>query len=148
MKIQPIFFALFALVLTSCNAQTTAFTVSNTVKGNTGHRGIIPQGEENKPIEGKDYYAFELTMTQNCTLEMVGLTVKKDGGQVNLTPKFDDGQVKKKVKKGDVIYVNVQKEKDVTVAKPSIAGEGSLQVKVNGKLKRVPIESFKLIMPM
>ncbi len=147
MKNQPIFFVLFALFLTSCAAQTTAITVSNTVKGNTGHRGIIPQDENYKPVEGKDYYNCTLTMNQNCTLEIVSLTVKADGGQVVLSPKFDDGKTIKKVKKGDVVYLNVEKDKNMTVAKPSISGEGSLSVKVNKKLKNIPIATFKMIMP-
>ena len=111
MKIQPILFALCALILTSCNAQTTAFTVSNTVKGNTGHRGIMPQEEETlnpnegkspkiKPIEGKDYYGCNLEMSQDCTLELVGLVVNKEGTLFNLSPKFEDGQKKKRSKKG------------------------------------------------
>lgn len=150
MKIQPIFFALCALFITSCNAQTTVISISNTQKGNTGHRGIIPIEEVNKPIapEAKDYYNCTLTINQNCTLEIVHLTVKGDGGQVNLSPKFDDGQTKKKVKKGDTLYLHVEKDKDLAVAKPSIEGEGVLLVKVNGKLKRIPIKEFTMILPM
>jgi hypothetical protein len=144
---KPIFFALCALFLTSCNAQTTAISMSNTVKGNTGHRGIVPHEDRDKPNEGKDYYNCTLTMNQNCLLEIVSLTVKTDGGQVNLSPKFDDGQTKKKVKKGDVLYLNVEKDKGLTVAKPSIEGEGSLSVKVNGKPKRMPIKTFTMVLP-
>lgn len=148
MKLKPLFFALCALFLTSCTAQTTAISLSNTVKGNTGHRGIIPHEERNKPLEGKDYYNCTLTMNQNCTLEIVRLTVKVEGGQVNLLPKFDDGQKKKPVKKGDIIYLNVQKENDSAVSKLSMEEEGILFVKVNGRLKRIPIKAFKMILPM
>jgi hypothetical protein len=150
MKFQQLLFVLFALFFTSCNAQTTAITLSNTIKGNTGHRGIIPQidGVEAKPIEGKDYFSCTLTMNQDCTLDIVSLTVKVDGGQVNLSPKLDDGKTKRKVKKGDTIYLNVEKDKGLTVAKPSIEGDGSLVVKINGKTKKIPIKEFKMVFPM
>ena len=148
MKIQPILFILSALFLTSCNAQTTAITISNTVKGNTGHRGMIPQDEAYKPIEGKDYYNVTLTILSDCTLEITDLTVKTDGGQVILKPKFEDGSLKKKFKKGETVFLHVEKEKEMTVAKPSISGEGSLGIKVNGKLKRMPIKEFTMIFPM
>lgn len=143
------FFALCALILTSCNAQTTAISISNTVKGNTGHRGIIPKDEDYKPIEGKDYYNCTLTMNQNCTLEIVRLTVKVADGQAHhLSPKFDDGQTKKKVKKGDVLYLNVEKDKELSVVKEAIEGEGMLLIKVNGRTKRIPIKAFRMVMPM
>ena len=148
MKIQPILFILSALFLTSCNAQTTAITISNTVKGNTGHRGIIPQDDAFKPIEGKDYYNVTLTIMSDCTLEINDLTVKTDGGQVKLMPKFEDGSLKKRFKKGETVFLHVEKEKDMTVAKPNISGEGSLSIKVNGKLKRYHIEAFTMIYPM
>lgn len=148
MKIQPILFFVCALFLTSCNAQTTAITISNTVKGNTGHRGMIPQDEAYKPIEGKDYYNVTLTILSDCTLEITDLTVKTDGGQVILKPKFEDGSLKKKFKKGETVFLHVEKEKEMTVAKPSISGEGSLGIKVNGKLKRMPIKEFTMIFPM
>lgn len=142
-------FALCALILTSCNAQTTAISISNTVKGNTGHRGIIPKDEDYKPIEGKDYYNCTLTMNQNCTVEIVRLTVKATDDQVHhLSPKFDDGQTKKKVKKGDVLYLNVEKSKELTAAKGTIEGEGILLIKVNGRTKRIPIKEFRMVMPM
>ena len=148
MKIQPILFFVCAFFLTSCNAQTTAITISNTVKGNTGHRGMIPQDEAYKPIEGKDYYNVTLTILSDCTLEITDLTVKTDGGQVILKPKFEDGSLKKKFKKGETVFLHVEKEKEMTVAKPSISGEGSLGIKVNGKLKRMPIKEFTMIFPM
>ena len=148
MKIKPIFFTLFALFLVSCTAQTTAISISNTVKGNTGHRGIIPHEERNKPNEGKDYYNCTLTMNQNCTLEIVRLRVKIADGQVNLLPKFDDSQKKKKVKKGEIIYLNVEKDNDMKVEKSSMEEEGILFVKVNGRLKHIPIKAFKMILPM
>ncbi len=148
MKIQNIFFVLCTLFLTSCNAQKATFTISNTVKGNTGHRGMIPQDEAYKPIEGKDYYNLTLTIISDCTLEITDLTVKADGGQVILKPKFEDGSSKKKFKKGEIVFLHIEKEKEMTVAKPSISGEGSLGIKVNGKLKRMPIKEFTMIMPM
>ncbi len=148
MKIQFILFFVSILFLTSCNAQTTAITISNTVKGNTGHRGMIPDDEAYKPIEGKDYYDVTLTIMSNCTLEITDLTVKADGGQVILKPKFEDGSLKKKFKKGETVFLHVEKEKEMTVAKPSISGEGSLGIKVNGKLKRMSIKEFTMIMPM
>lgn len=148
MKHKLILFALCALFLSDSKAQTTAISISNTIKGNTGHRGIIPDRADYKPIEGKDYYSCTLTMNQNCTLEIVRLTVKVADGQVNLLPKFDDGQKKKKVKKGEIIYLNVEKDNDLTTSKLSIEEEGMLSVKVNGRLKRIPIKAFKMILPM
>ena len=150
MKIQPILFVVCALFLTSCNAQTTAITLSNLQKGNTGHRGIIPkmENEEAKPIEGNDYYNFTLTMNQNCSVEIVRLVVKTGDGQVNLSPKFDDGVTKKTCKKGDVLSFNVEKDKALKAVKTAIEGEGMLLVKVNGKLKRLPIKAFEMIYPM
>ena len=148
MKIQNIIFALCAFFLTSCTAQKVTFTISNTVKGNTGHRGMIPQDEAYKPIEGKDYFNMTLTITSDCTLEIVDLTVKEDGGQVKLMPKFEDKTIKKRFKKGETVFLHVEKEKDMTVAKPNISGEGSLSIKINGKWKQIQIKEFTMIYPM
>ena len=122
--------------------------MSNTVKGNTGHRGAMLQDDAQKPIEGKDYYNVTLIILTNCTLEITDLTVKADGGQVKLMPKFEDGSLKKRFKKGETVFLHAEKEKDMTVAKPNISGEGSLGMKVNGKLKQIPIKEFTMIYPM
>jgi hypothetical protein len=148
MKMSFLVVTLFAISLSSSLAQSSLITISNTQKGNTAHRGIIPQDEEYKPIEGKDYYSLTLTINKDCTLEISNLTVKTEGGQVVLKPKFDDGAVKKRFKKGEIVYLRVEKEKDVTVAKPSIAGDGNLAIKINGRLKRIPITEFTMIFPM
>ena len=148
MKIQSIIFALCALFLTSCNAQKTTFTISNTVKGNTGHRGAMLDDDGQKPMEGKDYYNLTLTIMSDCTFEIMDLTVKTDGGQVKLMPKFEDGTTKKRFKKGETVFLHAEKEKDMTVAKPNISGEGSLSIKINGKWKQIPIKEFTMIFPM
>ena len=150
MKIQPILFVVCALFLTSCNAQTTAITLMNPQKGNTGHVGIIPkmENEEYRPIEGKDYYSGTLQVNEACTVEVVRLVVKTKDGQVNLAPKFDEGQKKKACKKGEMMDVYFEKEKNQSITKTSMNGEGVLLVKVNGKLKRIPIKEFKMVYPM
>jgi hypothetical protein len=154
MKISFLFVTLFALSLSNCAAQASLITISNTQKGNTGHRGIIPKFEENesseaaKPVEGKEYYSFSLTINQDCTLEISNLTVKSEGGQVTLKPKFDDDNTKKQFKKGEIVYLRVEKDKGMKVAKPTISGEGNLAIKINGRLKRIPIKEFTMVFPM
>ena len=148
MKINHLFVVLMALSLSSCQAQANLISLSNTQKGNTGHRGVIPQDENYKPIEGKDYYSLTMTIKGNCMLEIANLIVKTDGGQVKLMPKFEDGSTKKRFKKGETVYLRVEKDKEMTVAKPSIEGEGNLSIKINGRLKRIPIKEFKMIFPM
>ena len=148
MKIHYLFVALFALTFTSCQAQASLISISNTQKGNTGHRGTIPQGDNYKPIEGNDYYNLTLTIMADCTLEISNLTVKTDEGQVKLIPKFEDGTMKKRFKKGETVYLHVEKETKMTFSKPTIDGEGNLGIKINGRLKRIPIKEFTMIMPM
>ncbi len=148
MKIHHLFAMLLALTLSSCQAQANLISISNTQKGNTGHRGIIPDDENYKPIKGKEYYSLTLTIKGNCTLEIIDLTVKADGGQVKLKPKFEDGSIKKRFKKGETVYLHVEKENEMTVAKPNIEGEGNLSLKINGRLKQMPIKAFTMIFPM
>ncbi len=148
MKIHHLFVVLMALTLSSCHAQANLISISNTNKGNTGHRGIIPNDENYKPIEGKDYYSLTMTIMGDCTLEISNLTIKTDGGQVKLMPKFEDGSTKKRFKKGEIVYFHVEKDKEMTVAKPTIEGEGNLSIKINGRLKRIPIKEFTMIFPM
>ncbi len=148
MKIHIFVTVLLALSFSNCRAQASLITISNCQKGNTGHRGIMPPGEENKPLEGKEYFSLNLTINKDCTLEMSNLTVKTEGGQVQLKPTFDDGKLKKRFKKGETVYLRVEKDKDCTVAKPSIEGDGNLAIKINGRLKRIPIKEFVMVMPM
>ena len=148
MKIHHLFVVLMAISLSNCQAQANLISISNTQKGNTGHRGMIPNDENYKPIEGKDYYNLTMTIMGDCTLEISNLTVKADGGQIKLMPKFEDGSIKKRFKKGETTYLRVEKEKEMTVAKPTIEGEGNLAIKINGRLKRIPIKEFTMIFPM
>ena len=148
MKIHTLLVVLLAITWSGCQAQASLITISNCQKGNTAHRGIIPQDEETKPIEGKEYFSLTLTINQDCTLEISNLTVKTEGGQAVLKPKFDDEKTKKRFKKGEIVYLRVEKEKDVTIAKPSISGDGNLAIKINGRLKRIPIKEFTMIFPM
>lgn len=148
MKIHILFIALLTLSLSNCQAQASLITIADPQKGNTGHRGIIPQDEAYKPIEGKEYYSLKLTINKDCTLEISNLTVKTEGGQYKLIPKFDDGAMKKRFKKGDIVYLRVEKENDAPAGKPTIGGEGNLAIKINGRLKRIPISSFTMVMPM
>ncbi|MBL7817192.1 MAG: hypothetical protein JNL70_19365 [Saprospiraceae bacterium] len=148
MKIHSFFLFTTMLFITSCHAQASLITISECQKGNTGHRGIIPQGEENKPMEGKDYYRLTLTINKDCTLELSYLTVKTQEGQANLKIKFDDDKTKKAFKKDEKAYLYVEKEKNTQLIKSSIGGEGNLAIKINGKLKRIPIKEFVMILPM
>lgn len=148
MKIHILFMALLSLTLSNCQAQASLITITNPQKGNTGHRGIIPQDEAYKPIEGKAYYGLTLTVNKDCSLQISNLTVKTESGQYKLVPTFEDGKKKKRFKTGEIVYLRVEKENDAVAAKPTIGGEGNLAIKINGRLKRIPISTFKMVMPM
>lgn len=146
MKISHLIIVAFLTLTSSCTAQK-ALECVNAQRGNTGHRGIVPAEEMDKPREGKDFFALELKAKKKCTLELVNLTVKGYGGQVLLKPTFENNTSKMSLKAGESCYVRVEKESNTTVAKPNIKNAGSLTVKVNGKTMVMPIEKFEEIMP-
>ncbi len=143
-------FFLFAILLstTACSAQKVAVECTQAQRGNTGHRGILPKGEENTPIQGKDYFQVQIKTLKACTIELISLTVKDYGGQVVLKPVFSEtSKSKMTTKAGETYYVRVEKEDNVTVAKPAIAKEGLLMVKIGKKTVQMPIEKFEMILP-
>jgi hypothetical protein len=143
-------FLLFILLFSTsaCSAQKGMVECTQAQRGNTGHRGIVPKGEENTPVQGRDYFQVQIKTPKACTVELVSLTVKDYGGQVVLKPIFSESNKSKMTTKaGETYFVRVEKEDNVTVAKPAIAKEGLLIYKVNGKLKSMPIEKFEMIMP-
>ncbi len=146
MKISHFIIVAFFTLMSSCSAQK-ALECVKAQKGNTGNRGIISAEDMDKPREGKDYFALELKAKKKCTLEIVNLTVKEDGGQVLLKPTFENNTSKMALKAGETCYVRVEKENNAIVAKPTLKNAGSLTVKVNGKTMVMPIEKFEEIMP-
>ncbi len=150
MTIKSLYFLLVLLVATtSCTAQ---IEVISATKGNTGHRGIQPRDDEGNRIEppkGKDYYALEMKTKGACTVELLNLTVKTDDGQIlNLTPKFTDGDLKKnKMTTNQIFYVRTERDESAKVTKQVLKGEGLLKVKINGKMRTLPIENFTLTLP-
>jgi hypothetical protein len=147
MKISQFFFLCLLSLTAACNAQKTLECLA-AQRGNTGHRGIVPAEDRDKPRpQGKDYFTLELKSIKTCTLEIVQLIVKDYGGQVVLKPVFENNTSKTSLKAGETCYIRVEKEQDVTVAKPNIKNEGSLIVKINGKQQIMAIEKFQLILP-
>jgi hypothetical protein len=143
-------FLLFALMISTsaCTAQKIMVECTQAQRGNTGYRGIVPKGEENTPLQGKDYFQVQIKTGKACTIELVSLTVKDYGGQVVLKPVFsENSKSKMATKAGETYYVRVEKEDNVTVAKPAIATEGLLIYKVGKKLVKMPIEKFEMILP-
>jgi hypothetical protein len=146
MKVSHLIFTLFISLLTACTTLKSLECV-NAQRGNTGNVGIIPADEVDKPRKGKDYFTLELKAAQNCTVEIVHLIVKGYGGQVLLSPVFENNTSKMSLKAHETCYIRVEKENNVTIAKPSIPNMGSLTVKINGKIKVMPIENFREIIP-
>jgi hypothetical protein len=137
------------LSITSCTAQIEILGAS---KGNTGHRGIVPRDADGNHIEqpkGKDYYAIELKCKKRCNVEIMTLTVKTNEGQtVVLTPNFTENNGKKcKMTTEQVCSIRAERDETATESKQVLTGEGVLKVKINGKIKSVPIENFTTIMP-
>jgi hypothetical protein len=150
MKMHTFKFLLFPffLSLTACNAQKNRVECAQAQRGNTGHRGIVPKGEEYTPTQGKDYFAVQIKTPKACTIELVSLTVKDYGGQVVLKPIFaEHNTTKMKTQAGQIYYIRVEKDADITVAKPAIATEGVLTYKIGNKLMKLPIEKFEMILP-
>ena len=145
-----LFFPLAFLFLTlSCTSSKSLSLLEcvNARRGNTGNVGIIPAGEDYKPKAGKDYFTLELKAVKKCTLEIVHLIVKDYGGQVLLKPVFENLTSKMMLKAGETGYIRVEKEPNITVAKPNIEKVGSLTLKVNGETVVLPIEKFEEIIP-
>jgi hypothetical protein len=146
MKTIHFFPLVFLFLALSCDTSKALEYVSAR-RGNTGHVGVIPAGDDYKPKEGKDYFNLELKAVKNCTLEIVHLIVKDYGGQVVLKPVFENLTSKMVLKAGETCYIRVEKEPNTTVAKPNIEKVGSLTLKVNGETVVLPIEKFEEIIP-
>lgn len=146
MKASHVIFFTFLSLTLSCTAQKALECVS-AIRGNTGHVGIIPAGERDKPREGKDYFTVELKAIKPCRVEIVNLIVKDYGGQVLLKPVFENGTSKMTLKADETCYIRVEKDKNTPVAKPNIQNIGSLTMKINGKTVSMPIEKFQEILP-
>jgi hypothetical protein len=150
MKLKPFYFlAVLLFATTACTAQIELLAAT---KGNTGHRGIIPRDENGNHIEqpkGKDYYTITLKSKQKCTVELLNLTIKTDDGQtIVLTPAFTDGNRKKNKRAADqIFYVRAEREDNTNTSKQILKGEGLLKMKINGKVKTLPIENFMLVLP-
>lgn len=150
MKLASFYFLLTVLFTsTACTAQ---IEILGATKGNTGHRGIQPRDEQGNRMEvpkGKDYYALELKSKGKCTIELVNLVVKTDDGQsLNVPPMFTDGDRKKnKIAANQTFYIRAEREESAKPIKQTLKGEGVLKVKINGKIKTLPIENFTLILP-
>jgi hypothetical protein len=150
MRLNPIyFFLVLLLATTSCTAQ---IDLLNATKGNTGHRGIIPRDENGNHIEqprGKDYYAMEVKCKKRCNIELVSLSIKSSDGQtVVLTPNFTESNSKKcKMTAEQVCYIRAERDETAPSSKQVLTGEGVLTIKINGKIKSMPIENFTMIMP-
>jgi hypothetical protein len=137
------------LCITSCTAQIEILGAS---KGNTGHRGILPRDADGNRIEqpkGKDYYAIELKCKKRCNVEIMTLAVKTNDGQtVVLTPNFTESNGKKcKMTTEQVCSIRAERDETATKSEQILMGEGVLKVKINGKIKSVPIENFAFVMP-
>jgi hypothetical protein len=137
----------FLFLILSCTSSKSLLECVNARKGNTGHVGAIPAGDDYKPKEGKDYFTLELKTVKNCTLEIVHLIIKDYGGQVLLKPVFENLTSKMTLKAGETCYIRVEKEPNITVFKPNIEKMGSLMLKVNGETVVLPIEKFEEIIP-
>jgi hypothetical protein len=150
MKLKPFYFlAVLFFATTACTAQ---IELLGATKGNTGHRGIIPRDENGNHIEqpkGKDYYAITLKSKRQCTVELLNLTIKADDGQtIVLTPAFTEGNAKKNKRTADqTFYVRAEREESTNTSKQILKSEGLLKMKINGKIKTLPIENFTLILP-
>ena len=150
MTIKYLYFLLIMLVSTaSCTAQ---IEVKSATKGNTGHRGILPRDENGNRIEppkGKDYFSLEMTAQRACVVELMNLTVKTaDGRLVNIVPKFTDGDSKKnKITADQTFYIRAEIDETAKQTKLGLKGEGLLKVKINGRIKTLPIDNFTLTLP-
>jgi hypothetical protein len=150
MTLNPLYFLLVLLLATtSCTAQ---IDLMNATKGNTGHRGIIPRDENGNHIEqpkGKDYYAIEVKCKKRCNIELVSLSIKgSDGQTVVLLPNFTESNSKKcKMTTEQTCSIRAERDETATNSKQTLTGEGVLKVKINGKIKSMPIENFTMIMP-
>jgi hypothetical protein len=150
MKLNPHYFILVLLLATtSCTAQ---MALQNATKGNTGHRGILQRDENGNHIEppkGKDYYAVEMKCKKRCNVELISLTVKgSDGQTVVLTPNFTESNGKNcKMTTDQVCSIRAERDETATTSKQVLTGEGVLTMKINGKIKSMPIENFTMIMP-
>ena len=150
MTIKYFYFLLVVLVsTTSCTAQ---IEVMSATKGNTGHRGIQPrdeQGNRVEPPKGKDYYALEMKTKGACTVELLNLTVRTNDAHIlNVSPMFTDGDRKKnKMTADQIFYIRAEIDEAAKVTKQILKGEGLLKVRINGKIRTLPIENFTLTLP-
>ena len=148
MKILNCIFLSILCLTAACHAQKPTIECVSARRGNTGHRGMIPAEERYKPLQGKDFFAIEIKATQDCTVEIVNLTVNDHTGQIRMKPVFDNNTPKKALKLGESYYLRVEKDENTPLDKStSIKSEGVLTLKVNGKKVVLPIEQFKRIMP-
>ena len=150
MTIKHLYFLLILLVsATSCTAQ---IEVISATKGNTGHRGIQPRDEQGNridPPKGRDYYSLEMKTKGVCTVELLNLTIKGNDGQIiTVPPMFTDGDRKKnKMTADQTFYIRAEREESAKVSKQILKGEGLLKVRINGKVRTLPIENFTLTLP-
>jgi hypothetical protein len=149
MKLKSFYFlALFFFVTTACKAQ---IEIVGANKGNTGHRGIVPRDADGNHMPmpaGKDYYALELKAKRDCSVEIINLTVKTDDGQTMIVnPVFTEGAKKVKLTADKTYYLRAERDESTTASKAALKGEGLLKLKINGKLRTLPIENFTLILP-
>ncbi len=148
--IKYFYFLLMLLVsTTSCTAQIEVMTAT---KGNTGHRGIQPRDEEGNridPPKGRDYYSLEMKTKGACTVELLNLTVKTNDGKIlSVAPMFTDGDRKKNKMTADkTFYVRAEIDETAKATKQIMKGEGLLKVRINGKVRTLPVENFTLTLP-
>ncbi len=147
MKISNIVLLLFLCITISCTAQKKMIEIVNCSKGNTGFKGIVPKEDMYKPNQGKDFYAISFKAIKKCSVEIVSLTIKENGGQIILKPFFDNSTTKIALASGEICYIRVEKEENETIKKLNIKAEGSLILKINGKKAVFVIEKFNLILP-
>ena len=147
MKISNFILFAFLCLTTACNAQKALECVS-AQRGNTGHRGRVTAEEMDKPNQGKDYFTLELKAKKKCTVEIISLQVKDNGGQCSMKPVFENNTSKMALKAGESYYIRAEKDEKASIAKSvNIKNEGVLTIKVNGKKTVMPIEKFVEIMP-
>ncbi len=150
MTIKYFYFLLMLLISTaSCTAQ---IEVLSATKGNTGHRGILPRDENGNHIEppkGRDYYSLEMKTKGACTVELLNLTVKTNEGKIlTMVPMFTDGDRKKnKMTVEQVFYVRAEIDETAKATKQILKVEGLLKVRINGKMRTLPVEKFTLTLP-
>jgi hypothetical protein len=135
------------IFILSCQTHGQMLELLSAKRGNTGHRGIVPKEDMDKPLEGHDYYIVELKALKKTTLELVSMMVNKEDKGFKLEPTFDDKSKIKTVNAGDIVYIYAENNDTAQKSKVLFNLEGQLTVKAHGKLKTVDIKVCEMIMP-